>query len=241
MEHAFILLLIIIAFLYASIGHGGASGYLGLMALFSVEPLLMRPSALILNLFVAGIAFISYYRGGYFRSRILLPFIITSTPFAFAGASVNIDPQVYKIILGVLLCFAVLRMLVLKPKEKSVFKDPPILPALLIGALLGFFSGMIGIGGGIILSPVLILLGWASVKQAAAVSALFIFLNSAAGLMGTSLAGLTPDPQIYYWVVAGLFGGFLGSFAGSFKISSIKLQYILALVLVMASMKLFLY
>jgi uncharacterized membrane protein YfcA len=241
MELSFLFLLIIIAFLYASIGHGGASGYLGLMALFSIDPLLMRPSALILNLFVAGIAFLSYYRGGYFRSRVILPFIITSIPSAFAGASVNIDPWIYKITLGILLFFAVLRMLVLKPKEKIVFRESPFMPALLIGAILGFFSGMIGIGGGIILSPLLIILGWANVKQAAATSALFIFLNSAAGLMGTSLAGLTPDPQIYYWVIAGLLGGFMGSFAGSFRFSAFRLQYILAFVLMLASMKLFLF
>lgn len=241
MDLIFIVVLIVIAFLYASIGHGGASGYLGLMALFSIDPLLMRSSALILNLFVAGIAFISYYRGGYFKYKILLPFIITSIPFAFMGASVAIDPRTYKIILGVLLFIAVLRMLIYKPREKSEIERPPIVPALLIGAVLGFFSGMIGIGGGIILSPVLILLGWAGIKQAAAASALFIFLNSAAGLMGVYHTGIEISPSLYSWIVAALVGGLLGSFAGSFKFSSLRLQYILALVLVLASVKLFLF
>lgn len=241
MELAFITILIVVAFLYASIGHGGASGYLALMALFSVDPAFMRSSALILNLFVAGIAFISYYKGGYFKSRILLPFIITSIPFAYLGSSLSVDPRTYKIILGVLLFIAVLRMLILKPKEKENTKLPPFIPALLIGALLGLFSGMIGIGGGIILSPILILLGWASLKEAAAVSALFIFLNSASGLLGVYQTGIESNPQIYFWIVAALMGGFLGSFAGSYKFSSMRLQYILALVLIVASFKLFLF
>lgn len=241
MEFIFIVILIVVAFLYASIGHGGASGYLGLMALFSMNPDLMRSSALILNLFVAGVAFISYYRGGYFKTRILLPFIITSIPMAFIGATMDVDPETYKIILGVLLIFAVMRMVLLKPVEKAKIDQPPFFAALAIGAVLGFFSGMIGIGGGIILSPVLILLGWAGVKQAAAVSALFIFLNSAAGLLGVYQSGFAGNPQLAYWIVAALAGGFMGSFAGSFRLSSARLQYILAMVLVMASMKLFLF
>ena len=239
MELAFITLLIIVAFLYASIGHGGASGYLGLMALFSLDPMIMRSSALILNLFVAGVSFIAYYRGGYFKPKILLPFIITSIPFAFFGASLNIDPKIYKVVLGVFLFLAVLRMLIYKPKESKHLENPPLLPALLIGAGLGFFSGMIGIGGGIILSPLLILLGWANIKQAAAVSALFIFLNSAAGLLGILQSGFIGNAQISVWILAALCGGLLGSFAGSYKFSSIRLQYILAFVLILASFKLF--
>jgi len=239
MELLFITILIVVAFLYASIGHGGASGYLGLMALFSIDPTMMRSSALILNLFVAGVSFIAYYRGGYFKPKILLPFIITSIPFAFLGASFNIDPKIYKIILGIFLFLAVLRMLIYKPKESSHIENPPIIPALLIGAGLGFFSGMIGIGGGIILSPILILLGWANLKQAAAVSAIFIFLNSASGLLGIIQSGFIGNTQISVWIIAALCGGLLGSFAGSYKFSSIRLQYILAFVLILASFKLF--
>jgi len=227
MELLFISLLIVIAFLYASIGHGGASGYLGLMALFSISPMLMRSSALILNLFVAGVSFFAYYRGGYFKPKILIPFIITSIPLAFLGAMVDINPKLYKIILGVFLILAVARMIFLKPNDHEDRKQVPMIPALLIGAGLGFFSGMIGIGGGIILSPVLILLRWASIKEAAAVSAIFIFLNSGAGLLGVLQSRSIGNPEIAVWILAAFAGGLLGSYAGSFKLSSLKLQYIL--------------
>lgn len=239
MEFGFIFLIIVIAFLYASIGHGGASGYLALMAIFSIDPILMRSSALTLNLFVAGISFYAYYRGGFFKFRVLLPFIITSIPMAFLGANIHIDARVYKIILGLFLIIAVARMLIIKPRSKESIKLPPVIPAMAIGAGLGLFSGMIGIGGGIILSPILILSGWANVKQAAAVSAIFIFLNSSAGLMGLASAGFSGNPNIAVWITAAFAGGLMGSLAGSFKISNLRLQYILAFVLILASIKLF--
>lgn len=239
MEFGFILLIIIIALLYASIGHGGASGYLALMAIFSIEPIFMRSSALTLNLFVAGISFIAYYRGGYFKPGILLPFIVTSIPAAFLGASINIDPRTYKIILGIFLLLAVTRMLFIKPKLNEDIKNPTVLPALIIGAGLGFISGMIGIGGGILLSPILILLGWANIKEAAATSALFIFLNSAAGLFGLAQLGIVENPHMAIWIICAICGGLIGGFAGSLRFSKIRLQYILAFVLVMASIKLF--
>jgi hypothetical protein len=241
MEITFILLLIVIASLYASIGHGGASGYLALMAIFSMDPMLMRSSALTLNLVVAGVSFIAYYSGGYFRPKILFPFIITSIPMAFWGATLSIDPKLYKIILGLFLLLAVVRMLFIKPKQNKVLKSPPIFTALIIGAGLGFFSGMIGIGGGIILSPIIILFGWATLKEAAAISAIFIFLNSIAGLAGIIQTGYIGNSQIAIWIFVAFIGGIIGSFAGSFKFSNIRLQYILAIVLFFASFKLFIF
>lgn len=153
----------------------------------------------------------------------------------------EINPQLYKIILGVFLLIAVLRMLILKPKDGKEMKDPNLLLGLVIGAGLGYFSGMIGIGGGIILSPILILMRWATVKEAAAVSAIFIFLNSASGLVGVAQSGFNPNPEIFYWIGITLLGGLLGSYSGSLKFSQLRLQYILAFVLIMASFKLFVF
>ena len=239
MELYFLIILFIVAFLYASVGHGGASGYLALMALFGIEAITMRSSALILNLFVAGIAFYSYYKGGFFKWKILLPFVAASMPAAFFGAKILIDPTIYKIALGICLIIAVARMLIpVKAKTKELISTPNILIALLLGTIVGFFSGMISIGGGIILSPLLMVFGWANVKEAAAVSAGFIWLNSVTGLLGTISSGVHLDTMIIPWILVALIGGFLGSWSGSFKFSLNTLRYVLASVLVMASIKL---
>lgn len=239
MEPLFLITLFVVAFLYASIGHGGASGYLALMAIFGVEAVTMKSSAMVLNLFVAGVSFYSYYKGGYFKWEILFPFVLASMPAAFLGAKLSIDPTFYKISLGVCLLIAVARML-FQPKSDpdQALKMPNIFVALLIGAVIGLFSGMIGIGGGILLGPILIVFGWANLKQAAAVSAAFIWLNSATGLLGTLSSGVQLSPMILLWIAVAFAGGFLGAWSGSFKFSEVKLRYILATVLVMASIKL---
>jgi hypothetical protein len=234
----FILVLFLVAALYASVGHGGASGYLALMALFGMSAVMMKASALTLNLFVSAISFYAYYRQGYFRIRLLIPFVGGSIPMAFLGAQVAIDPGLYKVILGLFLVVAVARMLIQpKAKQHEVIHFQWVL-AVVIGAFLGFFSGMIGIGGGIILSPVLLLLGWANVKETAAVSALFIFLNSTAGLAGLYSTGIQVNPEILFWIGAALSGGLLGAHMGAAKLSLTGLRYVLAIVLFMASIKL---
>ena len=154
----FILLLFIVAFLYASVGHGGASGYLALMALFSFSPSIMKSSSLILNIFVSFISFYQYYRGGHFKWKLLLPFVITSIPASFIGAYITLDALAYKKILGIILIFPILRLLGIIGKEKDTIKELNWLWALIIGAIIGLLSGMIGIGGGIILSPVILLM-----------------------------------------------------------------------------------
>jgi len=235
----FFVLIFVTAILYSSVGHGGASGYLAIMALFAVSPENMRASALILNLFVAGISFYSYYRGGFFRLKLLLPFIALSVPMSFLGARLEINPTTYKIILGIFLLIAIARMIFTAKKPEST--NPVNIPvALGIGAFLGFFSGMIGIGGGIILSPVLLLFRWATIKQTAAVSAVFIFLNSASGILGlASLGALNPVPEIYLLIGLGIAGSLIGSHLGRVKLTSLKLTYLLAAVLLFASFKLF--
>ena len=235
----FLSLLPIVAFLYASVGHGGASGYLALMALFSFAPETMKPTALLLNLFVAGIAFYHYYRAGHFNKKLFLSFALTSIPLAFIGGMIEIDASIYKKVLAVLLLFAILKMLNVLGKESDRIKDIKIWQGLIIGGLIGFFSGLIGIGGGIILTPVILLLHWGKMKEAAAVSALFIWVNSGAGLIGQFTSGAALSSQSFLLVVLALAGGWFGSYYGSKKLNNNALRYLLAFVLIIASVKLF--
>lgn len=238
MEYIFVLSLFVVAFLYSSVGHGGASGYLAIMALFGIAPVFMRSTALSLNVFVSAIAFVTFTRAGYFRSRLIIPFLITSLPMAFVGALVKVRPDVYEILLGIFLLIAVARMLFIPGAIAEHPSKPPVIIALLIGATLGFFSGMIGIGGGIILSPILILFHWASVKESAAASALFILLNSLAGLLALVQSGLNMEPRLIMWIGAGVLGGISGSYLGSSRFKPVRLKYLLSAILLMASIKL---
>lgn len=237
--YLFLFILPIISFLYSSIGHGGASGYLALMALFSFAPETMKPTALLLNLFVAGISFYYYYKGGYFNKKLFLSFALTSIPFAFIGGTIEIDASIYKKILAVLLVFAILKMLNVFGKESENIKEVKLWQGLLVGGIIGFFSGLIGIGGGIILTPIILLLHWGNMKEAAAVSALFIWVNSAAGLVGQISSGVRLELEMFVLVVIALIGGVLGGYLGSKKLNNQKLRYILAFVLIIACVKLF--
>jgi uncharacterized membrane protein YfcA len=234
----FLVAIFAVAFMYASVGHGGASGYLALMALFGVSTEFMRASALSLNLFVSAISFYAFYRGGHFKIKIMVPFVIGSIPLAFLGAKTTIEPHIFKIILGIFLLIAVARMVYVPQKSIKEIIPFNFALAVAIGAFLGFFSGLIGIGGGIILSPVLLLMGWTNIKETAAISASFIFLNSASGLLGLQSSGMQISPQIVYWIVVALAGGLLGAYVGSYKLSLVKLRYLLAFVLLLASVKL---
>ena len=232
-------LLPVVAFLYSSVGHGGASGYLALMALFSFAPENMKPTALLLNLFVAAISFYYYYRGGFFNKKLFSTFAVASIPMAFLGGMVELDASIYKKILAVLLVFAILKMLNVFGKEKSYTRDIKIWQGLLVGGAIGFFSGLIGIGGGIILTPLILLLHWGKMKEAAAVSALFIWVNSAAGLIGQISSGVQLEKESFILIAIALIGGTLGGYYGSKKINNKNLRYILAFVLMLASFKLF--
>ena len=238
-NYIFLVLIPLVAFLYSSVGHGGASGYLALMVFFGISPVLMKPSALILNIFVSGIAFIHYYANGYFKWKILVPFIILSIPMSFIGAKINLDTDVYNVILAICLLIAIIRIFGFSKKDSEMeLKHLPFLPALIIGGLIGFISGIIGIGGGLLLSPILILLNWANMKQTAAVSAAFILLNSISGLIGASLASQFLSSELYLWTALAIAGGMVGAWFGSKRFNIATLKYILAFVMLLACFKL---
>jgi len=235
----FLIILPIVAFLYASVGHGGASGYLALMALFSFAPESMKSTALLLNIFVAAIAFYHYFKAGHFNKTLFLSFAITSIPLAFLGGMMEVDASIYKKVLAVLLIFAILKMLNVFGKEGPFIKPVKIWKGLIVGGIIGFFSGLIGIGGGIILTPVILLLHWGKMKEAAAVSALFIWVNSASGLVGQLSSGVTLSTQSFLLVAVALIGGFFGSYYGSKSFDNKLLRHLLAFVLIIAAAKLF--
>lgn len=237
-ELLFYFLLLLVSFLYSSVGHGGASGYLALMSIFSFAPNTMRPTALLLNVFVSLIAFIQYYRSGYFQWKLFLPFAIASIPTAFLGGFITIDAGLYKKILGVLLIIPTIKLVGIKFQTEQSIKQINLYTAVLIGAVIGFFSGMIGIGGGVILSPVILLLHWADMKHTAAVSALFIFVNSIAGFAGLFTSRFEYQPEMMWMIAIAFTGGLAGSYLGVKKFENLLLKRILAVVLVIAAVKL---
>jgi uncharacterized membrane protein YfcA len=235
----FLVILPIISFLYAAVGHGGASGYLAMMTLFGFVPETMKPTALLLNLFVAAISFYHYAKTGNFKLKLFIVFAIASIPLAFLGGMLEVDAGIYKKVLAVLLVFAILKLLNGFGKESEALQEIKIWQGLTVGGSIGFFSGLIGIGGGIILSPVILIMKWGRMKEAAAVSALFIWVNSAAGMGGQLVSGVKIDPQAFVLVGIAVVGGFLGGYFGSKRLNNKGLRYILAVVLVAACVKLF--
>ncbi|MBK8581984.1 MAG: sulfite exporter TauE/SafE family protein [Flavobacteriales bacterium] len=235
-----IILIAFVAFAYAMVGHGGASGYLALMALAGMSVVVMRPTALVLNLFVSAISFTQYARSGHFMWSTFWPFAVLSIPAAWLGAHVVLDPMIYKRILAVCLLFAVARLFGFFGKGKDGLRPIPLAWGLLIGAALGYVSGIIGIGGGILLSPVLLLFNWADMKTTAATSALFIFVNSAAGVVGAFGNGETLSAAMIPWIIAAVLGGLNGSWIGAKRLNELRLKQALGVVLLFASVKLML-
>lgn len=234
----FYILLFIVAFLYASVGHGGASGYLALMALYGIAPAVMKPTALLLNIFVSLTSFIQFYKAKHFNWKIFWPLALASLPLAFAGGLMVINGDVYKKILGILLLLPVIRFAFFSNSDVTEMKKLSIILSVIIGGSIGLLSGMIGIGGGIILSPILLLLKWTDQKQTAAISALFIFVNSLSGLAGQLVKGIAFNNSMIGYVVVAFAGGLLGSYFGAQKFNQPVLRKILATVLLIAAIKL---
>lgn len=230
--------ILVLAFMYAAVGHGGASGYLAAMAMVGISPLVMKPSALLLNLGVSLLSFYHYARKGHFKFHLFWPFSLTSIPMAYFGAQWQITDSLYKKILGIALLIALIRLVYKFPEAKEN-KSIPVHWGLLVGGIIGLFSGMIGIGGGIILSPVIVLFRWAKMKEAAAISALFIFVNSLSGILGVGNLSMIDIQELSYWLGAAIIGGFLGARWGAFLAIPERIKQVLALVLLLASIKLF--
>ena len=236
--YLFLICLFFVGFIYASVGHGGASGYLATMALFGVSPTLMKSSALLLNLFVSTVSFIQFYRAGHFRWDKFWPFAIASVPLAFVGARIPLADTVYRQLLAVCLLLVIVRLLWRVGEGEEEPKPVPLGAGLMAGGSIGLLSGMLGIGGGIILSPVMLLFRWARLKETAATSALFIFVNSLSGLFGLVSKGYSPDAQLYGWIGAAFAGGLLGGYFGSHRFKVPTLRYILAFGVGLACVKL---
>ena len=237
-EYVWILICIpFIAFLYASVGHGGASGYIALMYLFSFSDTTIKPIALTMNLFVAGIAFYHYWKSGYFKFNLFIYFALGSIPLSFLGGYLQVSPLIYNSILAVFLVFSIIK---LAGGEKGQMTNQHFnaFIAVAVGAGIGFSSGLIGIGGGIILTPILVLFNWASIKEAAAISALFIWVNSFAGLSGQLLQGVEIPELAWPMIGAAILGGFLGSYLGANKVKQSIVKGLLITVLSIACIKL---
>ncbi|MDF5691544.1 sulfite exporter TauE/SafE family protein [Aquirufa aurantiipilula] len=234
-----LLFLAIIAFLYSSVGHGGASGYLAVMAMMGVAPAIMKPSALVMNLAVSLFSFTGFYRAGHFRLKLFWPFALASVPLAYLGGTMTLSDSIYKKILALCILISIFRLVFQFRQEKEEIRPISITSGLISGGAIGLLSGMIGIGGGIVLSPLMLLMRWATLKQTAAVSALFIFVNSLSGLFGQIQKGGIQVTEYFQWAVAAtVLGGLLGSYYGSQKFNVPTLRYLLALGLVIASAKL---
>ncbi|MBI5200875.1 MAG: sulfite exporter TauE/SafE family protein [Elusimicrobia bacterium] len=227
----------LVALLYSLVGHGGASGYLAVMSLCGVPPATMKISALALNLLVAGVAFLNYWRAGHFDRKLFWLFAATSIPVAYVGGRLELSPRVYCAILGSTLVFAAGRLWMAEAEEREPAASPAVPVAAAWGAAIGFVSGVVGVGGGIFLSPLLVLMGWAGAKRSSAVSAAFIWVNSAAGLAG-QLSKLRETPVPWSWVGAAAVCSVAGSWLGARKFTAPALRRCLSLVLVTAAFKL---
>ncbi|MDQ3749239.1 MAG: sulfite exporter TauE/SafE family protein [Acidobacteriota bacterium] len=236
-EILIVLAILFMAILYSSVGHGGASGYLAVMAFLAVAPNVTKPTALILNVFVASIATFQFYRRGYFDWKVFAPFAVASVPMAFVGGMITLPTQIYRLLLGVVLLLAAIRLAWNFTSEKAIVK-PSILLALIIGTIIGLLSGLVGVGGGIFLTPILLLTNWTETKKAAGISAMFILVNSIAGLLGNYAQIFTLPVNVWLWIAAAVGGGIIGSSLGSGYFESITLRRVLAVVLLTAGVKL---
>ena len=244
MDQTILLLLasgmLVAAFVYASVGHGGASAYIAAMALAGIAAAEMRPIALTLNILVSALATYKFWRAGHFRWRLFWPFAAVSIPFAYLGGAITLPGNLYKIVVGAVLVYAAWQLWRSghAGEEMKPVREPAIALAMAIGAAMGLLSGLTGVGGGIFLSPLLLMLGWAGTKQTSAVAAPFILVNSVAGLAAGFVAGTAALPESTWALAAAvLVGGWLGAEYGSRRFANPVVRRVLAVVLAVAGAK----
>lgn len=231
-------IILVVAILYSSVGQGGASAYLAAMGVFSLAPVVMKPTALILNILVAGIGSISYYRTGAFEPNIFWPFVLGSIPMAWWGSTIPASPLIYKFILGTILIFTSCWVLSKKNNQKNKIKKSFFPLKVALGGVIGFLAGFTGIGGGVLLSPILILNHWAEPRKTSGIAAAFIFVNSIVGILGHLSVSQFPPSFICYFIVAAGIGGLIGSFLGSKKLTGKSIKKVLAIILLLAGIQL---
>ncbi len=234
-------LFLLVAALYGSVGHAGASGYLAVMALVGVAPERMKPTALVLNIIVASLATWNFRRVGIFYPRQVLPLALGSVPLAFVGGAIHASSQWYRPLVALVLTVAAARLLLKRPAAAStgpVEPRVPWLPSVFIGAAIGLLSGLTGTGGGIFLTPLLVFFGWATIRQSAGLSALFILVNSVAGLAGSATSAPAPTSDLAILAASAAVGGFTGSWLGASRLPERPLSIALGLVLAIAAIKL---
>lgn len=232
-------LFFIAALLYSSVGHGGASGYLAVMGIVGTEAIIMKPTALCLNIIVSFIALFKFYRVGAFSWAIFIPLAVTAIPFAYIGGGLSLPSYIYKPIVGGVLIYAAIISFKSANNltENQILKPVSNIMLLLTGACLGLLSGLTGVGGGIFLSPLLLLMRWSTPKIVAGVASAFIFVNSISGLLGLLSTGVRIPSQLSFWLVAACIGGLIGATYGSKKLGDPILNKLLSIVLVIAGLK----
>ena len=242
----------VVALLYSSVGHAGASGYIAVMSLLSLAPADIRPTALALNVLVASVTALQFWRAGHFRFALFWPFALPAVPMAFLGGGVDLPARMFSVVLGLVLLYSAWRFIAESlptrgPAASAVavaasgddaVTAPRIGIALASGAGIGLLSGLTGTGGGIFLTPLLLVMGWAAPKNAAAVSALFILMNSVSGLLGNWSSTRNLPDELPLLLVTAFVGGAIGSFLGSRRLPAAGIKRLLAVVLSIAGLKL---
>ncbi len=228
--------ILVVAFLYSSVGHAGASGYIAVMSLFGLAATVIKPAALVLNILVACLSSWQFWKAGHFSWQLFWPFAVLSVPLAFLGGYLNLPTHIFKIVIGIVLLYSAVRFLITpKPDEEPHSPSKPI--AITVGAGLGFLSGLTGTGGGIFLTPLMLFMRWARTKTASAVSALFILVNSISGLLGNITSTKTLSAFVFPLAVSAVAGGSVGSYLGSRQLSPVAIKRFLGIVLLIAGLK----